>query len=664
MNTYYKSIDGLRAIAIIGVILYHCGLATVSGGYTGVDVFFVISGYLIVPSIVTRLAKGDFSLKKYIERRILRIVPVLVVMFFVVSVASFSMLLPEDLNFYGLSLVGSSVFVPNFIFEKAFSYFSSSGSPIIHLWSIGVEVQFYIVGSLLFVFLYKVKLLNKNIFIISFFSFISFFASVYLIDEYLNPVFYLTPFRLWEFGLGALVALGVVPSVRHKILDNFLSLTGLLLVLAPMFIYDSTWVFPGYSALPTCLGTALLLYCVGGDAVVIKLLRNPVFSWVGKTSYSTYIWHWPIIFFYEYNLNRSLNAMDVIIILIIIFATGWLSWYLVEDPFYKKKIIPNASGVWWGSFCCLFLFLVVGSVFSHFKGFPDRLPDAALAVLEQSKSDIPTTCPSTSINIIHRSLTDAYCIIGDQNVAPTWALWGDSQARGLRGPLSQILKENNASALLLGLHGCPALLNVNSTQYLSGECQIHNQHAYDRLANNPEIKHVVILSRYSMYLYGTTTGGLVGQQKTIKLMDEKGRRLSEQERVALFPKAYEETMEKVVSLGKDIHIIMPIPEAPFYIPGVVAQNIWKDDSKNAVKISEAYSQKMNEVVLSAMHEVDKKYPGKIKWINPHDLYCDDGSCEVMREGHILYKDSNHPSTFSANILLSSVAQEMKAQIPE
>ncbi|WP_417833571.1 acyltransferase family protein [Thalassospira xiamenensis] len=661
MNAYYKSIDGLRAIAILGVIFYHCGLATVSGGYTGVDVFFVISGYLIVSSIVRRLEKDEFSLKQYMERRFRRIVPVVVIMLLVVSVASFFILLPEDLDFYGSSLVGVSLFIPNFLFEKEFNYFTSSGSPLIHLWSIGVEVQFYVGVFLFFVILCKIKKIDKSILIISLISLGSFGASVLLIGKHLNPVFYLTPFRLWEFGLGALVSLGLVPSIRHKISDNVLSVTGLLLVLAPMFIYDTTWLFPGYSALPSCLGTAMLLYCVDSDAVVINFLRNSVFSWVGKTSYSTYIWHWPIILFYEYSLNRSLIASDVITLLVLIFSIGWLSWWFVENPFYKKKIISNSRILWGGSFCCLLLFLVAGSVFTHFKGFPDRLPGEALTVLEQSEYRIPTTCPDFGYDIIHRSLTDTYCIIGDQDVAPTWALWGDSHARSLSGPLSQSLKENKASALLLGLHGCPALLNVNVTFYLSGTCKIHNQHAFDRLANNPEIKHVVILSRYSMYLYGTSTGGFDGQRAMIHLMDANGRRLSERERVELFRKSYEETMEKVVSLGKDVHIIMPIPEAPFYIPGVVAQSIWKGDSKNAVKISEDSYQDMNEAVLSAMYQVEKKHPGKIKWINPKDIYCDDGACEVMRDGYILYKDSNHPNAFSANILLESIDLEMKAQ---
>ncbi len=223
MNAYYKSIDGLRAIAILGVIFYHCGLATVSGGYTGVDVFFVISGYLIVSSIVRRLEKDEFSLKQYMERRFRRIVPVIVVMLLVVSVASFFILLPEDLEFYGSSLVGFYLFIPNFLFEKEFNYFASSGSPLIHLWSIGVEVQFYVGVSIFFVLLCKIKKIDKSIIIISLISLGSFGASILLVGKHLNPVFYLTPFRLWEFGLGALVSLGLVPSIRCFIPDDRIS---------------------------------------------------------------------------------------------------------------------------------------------------------------------------------------------------------------------------------------------------------------------------------------------------------------------------------------------------------------------------------------------------------------------------------------------------------
>jgi hypothetical protein len=356
-------------------------------------------------------------------------------------------------------------------------------------------------------------------------------------------------------------------------LDNILSLIGIVLVLSPMFIYDTTWLFPGFSALPSCLGTAILLYCIGGEALIIKFLQNSVFSWVGRTSYSTYIWHWPIVLFYEYTLNRAVKAGDVVTMLIIISVIGYLSWYFIENPFYKKKIMPSPKVLFGGVFCCLCLFLVTGATFTYFNGFPGRLPRAAIAVLEQADHQIPTVCSNEADDIRYRSRTDTYCIIGDQNVVPTWALWGDSHARALSGPLSEILKKNKASALLLGLHGCPALLNVNVTHYLSGLCKVHNEHAFERLANNPKIKHIIILSRYSLYLYGTTTGGFAGQRQTIKLMDEDGRRLSTQERVDLFRKAYKKTMDKVVALGKDIYIIMPIPEAPFYIPGIVAQNI-------------------------------------------------------------------------------------------
>ncbi|MCC9625914.1 acyltransferase [Thalassospira sp. MA62] len=663
MNTYHKSIDGLRAIALLGVVFYHCGVTVFSGGYTGVDVFFVISGYLIIPSIISRLEADKFSITEYLERRIRRIVPVMVVMLFVVSIAAYFILLPKDLDFYGLSLMGASSFVPNVIFDKAFSYFASAATPIIHLWSIGVEVQFYIGILVFFVFLHKTQLFDKSLYIILFLSLATLVASELLIANHGNPIFYYTPFRFWEFGVGALVSLGMFPTVRHRISDNLLSIVGLVLLLSPMFIYDSTWVFPGMAAVPSCLGAAILLYCVDSDALITKVLRNPVLVSVGKASYSIYIWHWPIVLFFEYSLGRSVTASDITLLLIVIFAVGYLSWYFIEIPFQNKKIGANRRVLFTGALGALSVFAVIGGTFTQFDGFPGRLPQAAREILEVSERHISTVCPDSGEDIRRRARTDTYCVIGDQKASPTWALWGDSHARALRGPFDQILKENNASALLLGLHACPVLLNVNTTYYLSGLCKVHNQHAYQRVANNPDIKHVLILSRYAMYLYGTITDGIAGQKLTIKLMGKDGHRIGLQERINLFQNAFEDTMAKLVSLGKDVHVVMPIPEAPFFIPSIVAQRIWKGEGVEDLQISESYYHELNDVVLSTMHKVDQKYPGKINWINPQDLYCENGACKVMLDGNILYRDSNHPSIVSANILLSPIERQMSGQNP-
>ncbi|PKR50836.1 acyltransferase family protein [Thalassospira povalilytica] len=660
MSAYYKSIDGLRAIAVVGVILYHCGLATFSGGYTGVDVFFVISGYLIVSGIARDIDANSFSLKSYLVRRVRRIVPVLIGMLFVVSFASVFILLPEDLDFYGLSLLGASAFIPNVIFNKAFSYFTSSNSPVIHLWSIGVEVQFYVGISLFLVCLSKMKLLNRTLFLVVLLSLISFVSNIVLIENHQNPVFYYTPFRFWEFGLGAIVGLGMLPALRHKILENVLSFLGVILVLAPIFIYDTTWLFPGFAALAPCLGTAIILYCIESDAVLVRALRQPVLTLVGKASYSIYIWHWPIIFFYEYSLDRAMAANDIAILLVAIFAVGFASWYVIENPFYQQKNRPNSKPLIFGCLGSFAVLLLFGGGLVHFKGFPERLPPAALAVIDEAEYVEPSGCPENAPDIRERSRTDSYCVIGDQNASPSWALWGDSHARALSGPFSEMLLQNKESALLLGLHGCPALLDINVTHYLSGLCQTHNQNAYQRLLAQPGIRNVIMSSRYSLYLYDTATGGLAGQRKTINLMDGEGSRLTEQERITLFRKAYQETMQKVVSLGKNIYVMTPMPEAEFNIPEVLSRTFWRGGRDSDIKIPETDYLRLNEVVLEAMDAVAKKYPGKIHWISPHDAFCKDGACDVMADGHILYRDSNHPSSFAAHILLAPIARELQS----
>ena len=342
---YRPDIDGIRAIAVCLVIASHLQDRFVRGGFIGVDVFFVISGFLISSILLREFELGRFSIAGFYERRIRRILPALIAVLVFTSAVAWLQFFPLDLIDYARSLIGATLSVSNIYFLTQSGYFApyASRRPLLHTWSLGVEEQFYLLFPLLLLLIYRYgkRWLTHAIIAL---AVISFLASAILVFSFPNATFYLAPLRAWELLMGTIVAmLGHFPV--GKWLRHAAGIVGLLMIFVAALLYTKFTPFPGATALVPCAGTALLL--VGGmerDGLTYRLLSLKPLVLIGLMSYSLYLWHWPIISLrnneFKEPMTLSIHAAQALV-LVEIFVVGALSWRFIETPFRKGLSIAR-----------------------------------------------------------------------------------------------------------------------------------------------------------------------------------------------------------------------------------------------------------------------------------------------------------------------------------
>lgn len=334
---YLAHVDGLRALAIVPVVFYHLDPELIPGGFVGVDVFFVISGYLITGVLLHDLSENRFSIARFYQRRILRILPALVVMLVAVWFAAAFLLFPHELPSVGWQLITAALFSSNFFFRGESGYFAvdSSTQPLLHTWSLAVEEQFYIFFPIILFLVYRYARSRLLVVIIAI-SGISLLASILVTGPYQSTAFYMLPTRAWELGAGSILAIvgGIGPLKRF---GNALAALGLILVVAPMLLYrDGSPPFPGWAAAVPVLGSALLIGWGAGTAVGSVLALRPV-VYIGRVSYSLYLWHWPVIVFWKTATGPTLDLLEVIAIGAASLLLAVISTELIERPFRTPR---------------------------------------------------------------------------------------------------------------------------------------------------------------------------------------------------------------------------------------------------------------------------------------------------------------------------------------
>ena len=339
---YRPHIDGLRAVAILPVLAFHLDLTILPGGFTGVDVFFVISGFLITTLIVQELKDGDFSIWQFYKRRALRILPAFLVVIFAVMAASWFLFLPDETRGLGRSAVAAALFVANFLFWQSSDYFAPDleMAPLLHTWTLSVEEQFYVFLPLLLM-LVAARLGRRFALTIAAIALVSFLLCVVATPRFESAAFYLLPTRAWEFGLGALAA--TVPLALGVLARTLASVLGALLVLWGFFMLGAESTFPGANALFPAAGATLLIVCAEGTFLGRALSWRPM-VWVGRRSYSLYLWHWPIIVFWKTGAGTELGPSDATLIAGLSLVAATLSYRFVEQPFRTSAIRTRRPG--------------------------------------------------------------------------------------------------------------------------------------------------------------------------------------------------------------------------------------------------------------------------------------------------------------------------------
>lgn len=337
---YRADIDGLRCLAVLPVVLFHAGFARLSGGFVGVDVFFVISGYLITGILVREMDAGQFSLGRFYERRIRRIMPAALAVTLASLICGIAFLMPPDARKLGESAIATTLSVANIYFYHVVDYFeSASGNlPLLHAWSLGVEEQFYLV--LPFVLWISIRHARRHLVaVLAGITVLSFAASLWAVAWYPKAAFYQLPFRAWELGIGALLA--VLPERPglwrgRAWLAEAAGLAGLALIGGSILLLDEMVPFPGLAALPACAGAGLVIASGASGTWTARLLSLPPARFVGLISYSLYLWHWPVLVLARLAVPREpLGRVEAVLISLLL---AWLSWLFIERPFRGERM--------------------------------------------------------------------------------------------------------------------------------------------------------------------------------------------------------------------------------------------------------------------------------------------------------------------------------------
>ena len=347
---YRPDIDGLRALAILPILLLHCGVTRLRGGFVGVDIFFVISGFLITAIMVRDIAEARFSILRFYRHRIVRILPALLVMMTVTLALGCVILLPNQLRDLGRSAAATSVFGSNVYFYLTSDYFAaaSDAKPLVHTWSLAVEEQFYLLYPLL---LWSLRGLSRQRLaqVIGGLALASFAIGGWLATAYPSAAFFLLPARIWELSLGALVALGAVPTIANRSIRATLCILGIAVIAASCVAISSGWPFPVPFALPPAVAAAVLL-AYGAQGPTARLLGAWPLRTIGLISYSAYLWHRPIIAFYQIRHGSTLAPVETVGLFCASLGAAWLSFALVERPASRRwrsgsGLVPHAVAV-------------------------------------------------------------------------------------------------------------------------------------------------------------------------------------------------------------------------------------------------------------------------------------------------------------------------------
>jgi peptidoglycan/LPS O-acetylase OafA/YrhL len=436
--TYRPDIDGLRAVAVLLVFACHLGAFSAWGGLIGVDVFFVISGYLIGSVILTEIQESRFSLAAFYERRIRRIIPALIVTLFVTTILACYFLLPSQLIDFSKSLLSATLSVSNIYFLGTSSYFGNNDTkPLLHTWSLAVEEQFYIFFPLFLLLVRRYFRSNFKAAIVGVAA-VSFLLSAY--GAYASPeaTFYLPVTRAWELLLGTMLFLDIFPPIRSALMRNLLAAIGLVLILVCGWVYSSRIPFPGIAALPPCMGAAMIIAAgKTGKSLVGRLLSLKPVVFVGLISYSLYLWHWPIIMFQRMSMLQIPNASDHVLkgtTLVIAMIVATLSWWLVETPFRSGSLKLTGATAFQFAGGTAAVMLACGLAILTFHGLPSRYTSRQLALAAYLDSDVParsgtcflesgglTTPRYDATNCLRQDPSKKnYLLIGDSHAAQLW----------------------------------------------------------------------------------------------------------------------------------------------------------------------------------------------------------------------------------------------------
>ncbi|MCK1652720.1 acyltransferase [Bradyrhizobium sp. 149] len=655
---YRPEIDGLRGIAVLAVVLFHANFGSsngyaLQGGYLGVDIFFVISGYLTGALVLAELRRETFSLHVFYIRRARRILPALFLVLIVTFFLALLILVPRPLVDFSRSLVASIFFVANIFFWWRIDYFSEPGelTPLLHLWSLSLEEQFYLLfPPMLLLVWQRARQATLCLMIVA--------TAVSILLAFLNSAvdpagtFYFLHYRAWQFLLG-----GILAKMQADHGDSWrpfgaaLPVIGLGLVLCSLVLLGSRGAI-GMGSITIAVGTSLII--LGDRGPAVRLLTWRPLVWIGLISYSLYLWHQPILALGRSYLVNAPGGATLTLLLSASFALAFLSWRYVEQPFRHAAI----DGKQLAASAILTVVTLVAAGLSSLLagGFPARYSQVQQQLLEIT--------PERGIAYVggrtctRRAIADA-CIIGRPGTKPHFAVLGDSHAETLTGPISDLLNINSAAAYVYTDAGCPFIIGVVE-QFGTSRCDEYNNDAFRALKAN-QVSKVIINDRSTAYILGTRfdnqEGGIEpGLPFPVEPVGFKG---DDHARIRAVASQLRETLRLLADNNIVVYYVLPVPEVGWNVPRTLLKLIARGDLPLTTSL--AVYLKRNERVFDILDGF--KNNSKIIPIYPHETFCSavSGRCATHENDKIYYTDTDHLSREGAEKLVAASAKLIEFQ---
>ena len=621
---YRADIDGMRAIAVMLVLVFHFSLVPAArAGFLGVDVFFVISGFLITAILRRRLDSGIFSIGAFYVNRIRRLAPALLAILLMTMSAGALWLFPNELIELSKQALVSQLYVANFYFWRNISYFGLSVHDVflLHTWSLAVEEQFYLFYPVCILFLHRH--LRKYFWAAIMLGFlISFGLNILFVGQKPEATFYLLPTRAWELLMGALVLLVAGKWTPNKFVAEMIGLLGAGLVIIGVTFYRNDFHFPGfYALLPTTGAACLLLSGQGVATSASRVLSWPPIVYVGKISYSLYLVHWPINVFadlliehYSRGWRLGMFALSIVLAAIV--------YHAVEEPTHHKRYLATKNKLLLGYAAGVAATASVFVIVYLSNGLPQRFPDQVvrLANYTNDKEEHLEACDFAGQALGN---PNSFCQIGAAGQSPEWFVYGDSHALTAYAAFDKWLKINGQAGLFIFRHGCPPLNGVHLFGD-KGECFAFNQAVTHFIESHAYLRNIALVSTWRQAIEG-------------RLSMSSQVQPTEEELVQLFTDSFSQTLKHLHDLGRRVYVWEPVPGARKNVPRELARAAWQHRPAD-IEIDLGEYRSTYRFFFDALKK-DRRWISVL--FSPSQALCNTGKCAVSHDGNPLYADNGH-----------------------
>ena len=661
---YRAEITGLRTIAVIPVILFHAGFESFRGGYIGVDVFFVISGYLITTVIVDDIEHNRFSIASFYERRVRRIFPAL---FFVMCTCipfAWMWMLPSQMKDFSQSLIFVSLSISNIFFwqaSKENGYFSIAiqETPLLHTWSLAVEEQYYLLFPIFLVLAWRFRK-HRVFWMIVGFAGISFALSEWGWRNSATANFYLAPTRVWELLAGSIVAFVVRKrGVRD---NNILALLGIVAITVPIMTYDESTPFPSSYSLVPVIGVMLLVLFAGSDTFVAKFLSTKVMVGIGLISYSAYLWQQPLFAFAHIRSMKVPGQPLMAVLAAGSILLAALSWRLVEQPFRKKHgVIKSRTSVLFLSITLVFVFSTIGIGGHIGGGYPSRLT-SDIVVIDSAASSVNPYRRSCTLGVQNDIIEHPISGCEDFVIAETVPvmLIGDSHLDSMSFEIQEELMASAIGSYSVSYAGCIGLSGFFRVDYdRSHQCHEFSQ-TMTEYARDIGVQTVVLISRLPLYLEGNRfdngEGGVEpGGPVYIDLIENRNYLTSwdsEERKNRVEIRLVAELKDLLTEFN--VVLVESVPEAGWTVPTYLAKGLMFNThvtQNTSLDIYDVRNRRVNRALDSVTNQ-------KFVRVNTANIFCSTYSrrCSLADENGSYYRDDNHLSRHGALKLAPTVVE--------